>query len=406
MKQIELWAGREITKFEDKLAFGEFNLEKWAKVLFTAASAGDPQLSRTFKKPLEQFVLDDDSPEHGALVRPFIEIIPPNNGERYSVDTHDVLYALYQQWEDAGRPLDAFKITLRRTAKLMGWSSGKKNLDRIKRALSTMYSTEVHFYACFEMSENAQGVDAKLKTKRFRILYDYDTEEDFQKGDPIYGTAKIAFHKDVLKSLLSGKRIPINFPQRMSIKHKLSRAVYGVYDTYLTSQYSKDPRQVVREIKIENLLSEFNQTEQKYKAKRKRVAETIAKHLDRAELSRGGLFMNVSARETADGKDYKLVFKVVGTATKKLQKVSYLHQTEMVNSLMIDASDIIGPIQQLDNRSMNALKDRIRQTPLEFVYSAISECREEINVKNRRPNCVPAYLIAIMKRKVQESKRR
>ena len=405
MQQLQMWGGNEITCFKDKTRYGELNLEKSAKIFFPPLSSGDPQLKETAVKKLESFTITNGADV--TAVNPYIEIIPPKNGERYNTDTHDVLYALYRQWELAGSPEKPFQITLAKTAKLMGQSTGQDNLTKIKDALHSLYSTEIHFNACFELQKGDQhGCDDELETRRFRILNIYDTKNKRQQGKVRFGTARIAFHTDLLESLIAGKRIPVNFVQRMSIRHKVSRAIYGVYDTYLTSQYGKTPGKVRREIRIENLLREFNQPEQPHKSKRKRMAESIAKNIDGAELSKEGLYMSVSAEETSDRKDYKLVFKVVGEAKTKTQRVTYIHNDEVIDGMMAAAVDIIGPVRQLDTKSLNSLRASMRKTPREMVFAAISETREEIRNKNRKIDSVPAYIQAIMKRKLNESKQR
>lgn len=401
MGQLTLFGGKQIAGFDDKRVFGEFNLEKHANVIFPPIPTGDPQLKETARHQLKSFPITH-GPNAGAICKPYLEIIPPgdDDGERYNTDTHDVLYSLYKQWEAMAKPEEAFAISLRSTATTINWSTGQKSLQKVKRALNTLFSTEVHFKECFEIKSGESEEITKTNTKRFRILSTYDTSETVHNGEMKRGTAWVAFNPELLGSLLWGKLIPVNMVQRMSIKHDLSRSVYGVYDTYLTSSYAKDPRNVVREIRIENLLVDFKRPSQAYKSYRKKTALKIAGEINGAELSREGLFMTVIARETADEKDYKLVFKVVGVPIKKLAKLSYINSEEEVEGMIAEATQVIGKLQ-MDTRSINSLSKKFRTTHSNVVYGAISELKVEMASKTKIKSR-PALLQGIINRKVKE----
>ena len=364
MQQIEMWGGREISCFKDKLLYGEINLEKSAKIFFPPIPAGDKRLKEPHIETLPPIEIVDDSGQK-TTIEPYIEIIPPKKGERYNTDTHDVLYTLYQLWEDAGSPDEPFDITLRKIARMMGQSTGQKNLGKIKDALTTLYSTEVHFHACFVIT-NKQNSDEDFETKRFRVLNKYDNKDKRRNGKTIFSEASLSFDPHLIKSLIAGKKVPVNYVQRMSIKNKLSRAVYGVYDTYLTSEYGKTPnRSIRRELRMETCLKDFKQ-DPLAKSKRLRAAQTIARNLNGAALSRQGLYMSVEVVPTSCKQDHKLIFRVVGTSTSKKNNISYINNDENVEGMIKAASDILGPTDKLPTRTINTLKLKMRKTHKEI----------------------------------------
>lgn len=389
---------KPLSTFEDQIIFGETNIEKWARILFPAYASNRKELREIF-----QHELGEVSTEHGESARRYIEIIPPGgNGKRYTTKSHDVLLGLMSLWEKKGRPRKPFVISLSELARESGYkSTNSKNLNYVKEHLHRLYSTETHFKACFDAKD---GNERRL-TKRLRFIDTYTSDDMVNKSGVVtFGEALVKLNDVIMDSLLAGNAIPTNLHQRLKIKKDDARAIYGVYDTYLASAFKERGTKAILEIRIEKLFKDFQLAEGqvRYKSSRQRQAERLSKHLSGAEMSIEGLYMNVSAMETSDGKSWKLRFQIVGSPIKKT-KLSYINSDDDVEVMLSQAMKHMGSNQAVTLDSTRALKHTMKTTNLNIVYSAIGEFAEDIN-NGKEPRSRPAYLQGIIKRKFREAK--
>lgn len=290
-QQLELFEAQEIIR-------PDLNIAKWAGLIFASPWARD------LHDPKEiVFQLKNGG---DAAIR----IIPANGHKRPTTTTQRVFYALFQIWEQAGKPPQGrFSFSARQIAALIGWKwAGKDTAERIQEHLVILNSSTIDWEESFAsgdevvtMVEAMSLIDAKGYLKREKM-----SDRQF-----FYGQHNVRLNSDLVANMLEGKTKPFNYHAFISIKNETAAKLYNLLDNFLANKRHWERRATA--LIYEDLEMDGKRYEKTFARKAK--LQELVRELDGKELSSGTL--SVKVVKTADGADWKLVADKTPKALKK-----------------------------------------------------------------------------------------
>ncbi len=274
----------------------EANIAKFANILFIPPNAKNLHDTRRFdfKKHIT----------NGEKISASIEIRPAKDYRTLTVYDQKILYALFQLWEDKGKPTNGkFSFSGREMARVLGIKSSGMFEKRLKTSLDVLKSTNLTWIQSygtkdytkdlvsgFNILSNMQYLDLSYRRKenRFKSMY------------------KITFNEYIIENLLAGKTKPFLLKEMLSISGYKAAALYTALDVFLA-------KATIRELTATKIIREILHIDSKrynYKKIRKQELLNLIKALQGKKISNGAA-LQLEIAETSDKSDWKLVIRAI-----------------------------------------------------------------------------------------------
>ena len=317
----------------ERIISAEANYNRWSNFLFPHGKSDDLFERRKYEW---EITLPDSE-----VAQASIEVIPSKEMKGYSSRSYDVFLAITNIWQKLGMPDEVMTISLSDIARQLDLEPNGRTLNIILSELDTLYYTTVSWNFSFEKTNMKSET---VRNKRVLDHHDYQKIKERKKGiGSKTSMCELRLSEHIRDNLRNRVSSPINFKARKSIKSEVAKTIYSRVDNILAT-HKRYERTAV------NIVSEYNLTKSRhqYKSQRKALLERIVKNLDGVETSRKGVFLHVWMDETADAKDYKLIFMTKGEQ-KKLAKPRLPVENkdkDMVEFLVQHIADVVGGLEE------------------------------------------------------------
>lgn len=356
------------------LIFTEENLERFNLDMFLADTVGSKRLRK-----VREIDIQPGSPNYIKGVQSTIKIIPSVDCDSYTTGTYNVYLALEQIWRAKGCPIEPWAVSASEIAAEMHFSRNIKSLNRIRRHLNSLNSTQTVFSRCFRVPGEGGAKEVKVLEKEpIHVLSVYKTTEiTTSSGRVIHGPSMICFHKSILANLLSGKVRPVNLKARCSLRPGISLAWYTRADRDITGRMKNESAPVLSRTMLGIVKDLYLTANESYKTMsyRKQQATTIAKNLDGIETSMKGVTLKAECLKTKDGTDWKVVLTAVGrpVVERKQKIVKRVNDKNICEGLMIEILRVVG---EVDSHSIATFKTVASHVSCEAIFAGIGDLRE------------------------------
>lgn len=284
------------TQPEDRTVKPELNLEQWP--LFIPSQArGRNQQTRTVTRVVETLPNGDTRTEsvtvgyceHGTL----------------TAKDQRVLYALVQNWNEKGCPLNFCHISLYRLLQILRMNDSGANIETIIDSLRRLGGVAITFKSCFH---NAESQEEYEDEEPIHILSELKIRTRKRTKEGKYQATKaegyFLFHSRILKNLIRNYTRPVLFDVVLSLKSDTAQLLYALVDRQLATKesYTKATAALFQEIGLEG--KDYHKPSARRRTIEKPLSELIGKR-----LSSGGIIGVALLEATKDNTDYKVVFK-------------------------------------------------------------------------------------------------
>lgn len=267
----------------------ELNLEQWS--IWQPANSRNAPKARVLTREL---TLAD-----GTKATAQVEVGFTNKGALTTED-QKTLYALVKQWEERGKTNTLTPVSLKRLAKLLKKKWGTQTVKGLINSLSRLRATPFTWTNSYFDSSTGETVEV---LDMFNILSDMRIAKR-SKGDVITKEAGyFKFHELVLVNLQNNHTKPVLYEVAISFQSEIAQLLYSRLDRLLFDkmQYERRSKELFDDLGIEGKAYQ-NLSD------RKRTLERAFKELIDKPLTSGRISSAV-LEPTADGKDYKAVFR-------------------------------------------------------------------------------------------------
>ncbi len=346
----------------------ELNFAKHADFIFAPAHAKN--LHKPRNRPWTETLPDGRKVKASILSEPF-------RGKVVTTQTYKVLLALQKILEQKG--WDEEEKTLfstRELANVLGvkWA-GKKTIKMLYEELDRARFAPLTWQYAFARE------DGSLYTLLDRItLLDKLTtlkRELRQKEELFQDLHFFRFSEPIRNNLKDNHTKPINADIALSLKGELSTILYAHFDVILSAKEPYKWQERTTEHLFFDDLKLEGDVEYRYPSGRKRFLQKAVNELNGKPISTG--ILDLKLAKTADGKDWKLVYRklplVVDQLPKpvKIRRVPDANPPEAIPFLINDIETAIGKYP-----SKHPLFTKLLKTySADLVYQAISEYRAD-----------------------------
>ena len=340
----------------------EYNLAKWADKIFLPHQSKRLGEIRTIPEQPQLF----RDPEENPRVDPIrIVITPAMGGQTGSTTTWKILLGLFKLWEESGKPEDGeLGFSSRDVARVLKQKQTGGFSARVSREIYTLKTMTITWEYSFK-DENGEKLEV---VQDMNVISDrtYVSKDKRKKSNQFDSLHHIVFGKYILKNLIAGMTIPVDFDTFIGIKSGTALTLYSKLCTYLSTG-------TVREFRAEKLFVELELSGKKYEIKRHRKTklQELISVIDGKKMFNGTLSLKIA--ETSDGKDWKLIAKRIGKKAPVLA-INPANNTDVVKLL---TSDIITTIGQADHEA-NWRKLALTY-PEHLLRQALSEYKADID---------------------------
>lgn len=358
-----------------QLIVAEANYDRWSNFLFPHSKSGDLYGRR---KRQWSITLPD-----GAEKSAQIEIIPAQDEKCYTTKTYDVFLAVTEIWKARGMPDEVIEIYLGDIAKVLDLKENGRVVNMIIEELRCLYDTKVSWVFSFHTS---QTKDDTYKNQRVLEIFDYVQKSERNKGKT-KTTCSIRLSEHIRLNIKNKVTIPVNFAARKNIRSSIAKALYSRLDNLLI-------KNSFYERKALGLIADLNITpgRYKYKSQRKILLDKLQKSLQGAEMSKPGLIMHVTIKETSDKKDWKCVVRALEKNESSVVEEVGQQQHQDTEEPLIDMIErVVGGLEKnyaLYHRFISAYS-------AEFLKEVLTEW-QDITHKNQGINDKEKYFIHLV----------
>lgn len=296
----------------------KFNDESHGHSFFPSVTGTNIDFYRTRKFPLVR------CNEHGEKVPGTVTIMPAQGTKSYTSKTYDVFLGLIKIWLDAGKPIGKVETTPGAIVDAIGHKRGGSAYRSVFEELSCLQSTNVAWASDFQMKIEeldeetgetglVDGISGEYEAWSLLASVTWATPKskngNIKPGEKI----KFQFPELIINNILKKDMNPGNISARMRLGTSLARAVYSRIDSLVVSCGG------YVEQSAETLVREHYLKPEKYKHKSRRrtLCESLQKHIDGSASSMNGKIIRCEMKETSNGKDWKLAFRLVDSGDKK-----------------------------------------------------------------------------------------
>ena len=289
-----------LEQLEDSL-HPEANIAKFANILFIPPSAKNLYETRRFD--FEKRITN------GERISASIEIRPAKDYRNLTVYDQKILYALFQLWEDKGKPSNGkFSFSGREMARVLGIKSSGMFEKRLKMSLDVLRNTSLTWMQSYDTKEYTKKLVSGfsiLNSAQYLDLLYRNKENRFD------GMNTVTFNEYITENLLTGKTKPFLLKEMLSISGYKAAALYTALDVFLA-------KATIRELTATKIIKEILHLDGKryqYKYIRKQELLNLIKALQGKKISNGAV-LQLEIAETTDKSDWKLVIRAVPPSKK------------------------------------------------------------------------------------------
>ena len=242
--------------------------------------------------------------------RASLTVTPLKGKKRPTTTTLKVYLALTQLWEKSGCPRSGeVNFSARQLAHVLKWRwSGKNSAARIQEQLTILKGTQIDWLRSY-----TRGTRVETRVSEMNIISDreYIERRDMTRVEMFSSHQMVILNPRIVENMLAGNTKPINYEAFVAIGDETSANLYALLDTYLSGKrhWARRALPLIRD----ELFLDGKRYEQRF-ARHERL-KRLTRDLDGVELSSGRLELQI--KETADGKDWKLVARKVPRITRK-----------------------------------------------------------------------------------------
>jgi len=281
--------------------------------------------------------------------------INPHNlyGNLITLDK-DVLYSIYQLWEDFGKRPDGFlPISRQKIAEILGMPTTGKTIELLKQSLIRLGSCTFTFEGYFYNNKTKETyeildlfhilTDLKIITKKKKDKNKPETREErgFCKINPL-----------IVQNILNNYCKPLYFKTYLGLEGEITKLLYSHLDLIMADKTKYERK--TKELFFEDLKLES----QRYQLKRirKQRLEQIINQLRGKPLSTGTISF-IDVVKTEDDTDYKLI--VIKTPFTKQIKEPPIKQSEPQSQDLINqAKELVNYFHKKFDRPNQEPKDK------------------------------------------------
>lgn len=305
-----------------KIISMEANYDRWSNFLFPHRKSQD-----LYGRRKKTWIIDLP---YGEKSEAHIEIIPAQDERCYTDRTYDVFLALVEIWQDSIMTDEPMELYIGDIAKKLDLKENGRISSMIVEELRCLEETKVSWIFSFQTAETREDT---YKNQRILDTFDYVQRKERVKG--VTNTRCVLRLSEHIRNNVRNKiTIPINFKARKKIRSSIAKTLYNRIDNIL----AKNP---VHERTLAGLVEDLNipATRYKHKSQRLELAERLKRNLDGIELSRLGVFLSLEIKETANGKDWKCIFRKKGEAQgiqKSKPRLPIVNSDKAVREYLVD----------------------------------------------------------------------
>jgi hypothetical protein len=283
------------TLADERIVKPELNLEQWP--LFIPSQArGRKQQPRTIER---SELLPDGNTITTSVTVGFCE-----HGILTAKDQR-VLYALVQNWNEKGCPLNYCYFSVYRLLQLLRMNDSGANIETTIDSLRRLGGVAITFKSCFHNAETGEEYEDE---EPIHILSELRIRKRKRAKDGKYEATKaegyFLFHSRILKNLIRNYTRPVLFNVVLSLTTDTAQLLYTLVDRQLATKdtYTKATAALFQEIGLEG--KDYHKPSARKRAIEKPLTELVGKL-----LSSGGIIGVAEIEHTKDKTDYKVVFK-------------------------------------------------------------------------------------------------
>lgn len=310
--------GKEIVpKKERETIRQELNIEKWS--LFA------PSTHRKKSRVLTREIILKNGDKITRKV--IIGMVNENEVDILRIADYKVYSVLVKLWEKAEKPVaEKVYFTLYSASNLLETTGGGRNYRELNKALERLRGVPIKWEDSFYCKKT--GITEKL-VKHFNILEDLEVFERKKEriDQPYFAFSSFKLNYRIINNLLNNHSKPLYLDVILKFKKEISVLLYRQIDLIMADKnlYERKTKELFRDLD----LGEYD-----YASKRKQLLEPVLKELEGVELTTGVLDYAKMER-TADGKDWKVVFRKAKKRAK-IEQGKALEKTNSSNETVLD----------------------------------------------------------------------
>lgn len=375
----------QLSLFEpDEIVRPEYNIGKWAGVIFVSPHARNVSEIREFSFQTNF---------NGNKARAQITVTPMVGQKTPTTTSLKVYLALIQLWNQQGQPENGVvQFSGRQIASVAGWSWSGMIAKRIDEHLQILAGTMIDWTLAFKTEEGTQ--------KRVSQMHIID-EISYIERNISFGSERftknhwVRFNTGLVENMRKNLIRPINFKELVSIRSENSSNLYVLLDVFLSS------KRVYERNSYDLLYQDLGYSGKRYQERfaRKKKLEEFKRDLNGRALVRGTL--SIEIYENAAGTDWKLV------ARKILPKISARSGGKRITS-QDDAELIATEVAEQINRQPNSGTPRVGYiawlalyVPRGMMLEALSTAKADYSPSNTRKSLTHVF-IAITRKMAEE----
>ena len=272
-----------------KVIRSELNIEKWP-IFATSTFKGK---SREFSREIIT--------EEGKILSKKVIIGKIADKEIGVLRTFEMkgFYALVKIWEDAGKIIDKnVNFSLHQIAEILRREWGRTTYRQIENMIDRLRFTPIKWIYSWKRKGDKEEYSLE---DGFTILADKKIFEKKEAKQRVFSFNSFKFHDAILKNLVENHTKPVYLDTILNFQKEISVLLYRHIDLVMAGKdhYSRKTKELFRDLDL---------TEYSRPSKRKQLLDPVLKELEGAEMSTGRI-SQASLEKTADGKDWKVVFR-------------------------------------------------------------------------------------------------
>lgn len=292
---------------EKKIIRSELNIEKWP--IFTTS---------TFKGKSREFSREITT-EDGKVLSKKVIVGRIAGKEAGVLRTFEMkgFYALVKIWEETGKPLNKnVNFALHQIAEILKREWGRTTYRQIRNMIDRLRFTPIKWTYSWKVKGTKEEYSLE---DGFTILVDKKIFEKKESNQRVFSFSSFRFHDAILKNLIEKHTKPVYLDVILKLKKEISMFLYRHIDLIMADKnwYERRTKELFRDLDLGNYA---------HPSKRKQLLKPVLEELEGIELSTG-IISQAKLVKTADGKDWKVVFR----KSKKRVKIEHKKEQEEID---------------------------------------------------------------------------
>ncbi len=290
-----------------KIVRSELNIEKWP--IFTTSNF------KGKSRELSREIITED----GKILSKKVIIGKIADKEIGVLRTFEMkgFYALAKVWEEAGKPTDRdVNFSLHQIAEILRRGWGRTTYRQIWNMMDRLRFIPIKWIYSWKQKDDKEEYSIE---NGFTILASKQIFEKKESKQEVFAFSSFRFHEAILKNLTENYTKPVYLDIILGFKKEISVLLYRQIDLIMADKNLYERR-------TEELFKDLDLGDYDYPSKRKQLLEPALKELEGVELTTG-ILDYVKMERTADGKDWKVVFR----KSKKRMEIEQKKEQRKIN---------------------------------------------------------------------------